>query len=70
MEAILDFLKQTGFFLFTTGDGVKQLAMIAISFVLMYLAIKFDIQDFRILFAWKCTFNPLCNIVGFIPTLF
>ena len=40
MEAILDFLKQTGFFLFTTGDGVKQLAMIAISFVLMYLAIK------------------------------
>ena len=40
MEAILDFLKQTGFFLFTTGDGIKQLAMIVISFVLMYLAIK------------------------------
>ena len=40
METLLNFLQQTGFYLFTTGDGLKQLAMILIAFVLMFLAIK------------------------------
>ncbi|MCQ2431231.1 MAG: sodium ion-translocating decarboxylase subunit beta [Clostridia bacterium] len=40
MDVIVNFLKQTGFYLFTQGDGIKQLAMIAIAFLLMYLAIK------------------------------
>ncbi|MBO4229618.1 MAG: sodium ion-translocating decarboxylase subunit beta [Clostridia bacterium] len=40
METILNFLQQTGFYLFTTGDGLKQLAMILIAFGLMFLAIK------------------------------
>ncbi len=40
MEAILDFLKQTGFYMLSNAEGLKTLLMILISFVLMYLAIK------------------------------
>ena len=39
METILNFCRQTGFYLIADG-GWKQLIMIAISFALMYLAIK------------------------------
>ena len=44
MEAILDFLQQTGFFLFGAGENWKCIVMILISFVLAYLAIvkKFE----------------------------
>lgn len=38
MEAILDFLRQTGFYLL--GSDPKVLIMIAIACVLLYLAIK------------------------------
>lgn len=43
MEAILDFLKQTGFYMFSGGNW-KMLVMILIAFVLVYLAIvkKFE----------------------------
>ena len=43
MEAIIDFLKQTGFFLFSEGNWTS-IVMILISFVLAYLAIvkKFE----------------------------
>ena len=43
MDAILDFLKQTGFYLFSQGNW-KMIAMILIAFVLIYLAIvkKFE----------------------------
>ena len=44
MEAILTFLKTTGFYLFSQGDNWKCLIMLAIALVLMYLAIvkKFE----------------------------
>ena len=43
MDAILEFLKQTGFYLFSQGNW-KMIAMILIAFVLIYLAIvkKFE----------------------------
>lgn len=43
MDAILDFMKQTGFYMFSNGNW-KMLAMILIAFVLVYLAIvkKFE----------------------------
>ncbi len=40
MEALLDFLKQTGFYLFSTDNNWKCLIMLAIAFVLLYLGIK------------------------------
>ena len=44
MEAIMNFIQQTGFSLFAQGDNWKCLIMILISFVLLYLAIvkKFE----------------------------
>lgn len=44
MEAILNFIQQTGFYQFGAGDNWKCLIMIVVSFVLMYLAIvkKFE----------------------------
>ena len=39
MDAVIEFLKQTGFYLFSDGNW-KNLIMIAISLVLLYLAIK------------------------------
>ena len=44
MQVILDFLQNTGFALFLSGDNWKCLVMIAVSCVLMYLAIakKFE----------------------------
>ena len=44
MQVILDFLKNTGFYLFSYGDNWKCIIMLVISCVLMYLAIvkKFE----------------------------
>ncbi|MBU5626921.1 sodium ion-translocating decarboxylase subunit beta [Oscillibacter sp. MSJ-2] len=44
MEAILNFIQQTGFYQFGVGDNWKCLIMIVVSFVLMYLAVvkKFE----------------------------
>ena len=44
MSAVVDFLKQTGFYLFGDGQNWKMLIMIAVAFVLAYLAIvkKFE----------------------------
>ena len=39
MQAIINFLTQTGFYMFSQNGQWKCLIMIAISFVLMYLAI-------------------------------
>ena len=38
MEAILNFIAQTGFVQFAAGDNWKMLVMLLISFVLLYLA--------------------------------
>ena len=47
MEAILNFLQQTGFYLI--GSNPKVLIMMLVSFVLMYLAIKKQFEPLLLL---------------------
>ena len=61
MEAILNFIQQTGFYMIANGDW-KVLIMIFISFVLMYLAI---VKKFEPLLLLPIAFGMLCtNLPG------
>ena len=62
MAAIINFLQQTGFYLFGQDGNVKCLIMIAISFVLMYLAI---VKGFEPLLLLPIAFGMMCtNLPG------
>ena len=62
MEAIMNFLAQTGFSMFAVGDNWKMLVMILISFVLLYLAIA---KGFEPLLLIPIAFGMLCtNLPG------
>ena len=62
MVAIINFLEQTGFYMFSQGGNWKCLIMIAISFVLMYLAI---VKGFEPLLLVPISFGMLCtNLPG------
>ena len=62
MQAILNFAQQTGFYMFTQGGNWKMLIMIAISFVLLYLAI---VKQFEPLLLLPIAFGMLCtNLPG------
>ena len=61
MEAILNFIQQTGFYMIANGD-IKVLIMMVISFVLMYLAI---VKKFEPLLLLPIAFGMLCtNLPG------
>ncbi len=61
-EAILNFLEQTGFYLFSQDGNILCLIMILISFVLMYLAI---VKGFEPLLLLPIAFGMLCtNLPG------
>ena len=62
MEAILNFLTQTGFSMFADGDNWKMLVMLLISFVLLFLAIA---KGFEPLLLIPIAFGMLCtNLPG------
>ena len=62
MQAIVNFLTQTGFYMFSQNGQWKCLIMIAISFVLMYLAI---VKGFEPLLLVPISFGMLCtNLPG------
>ena len=62
MQAIINFAQQTGFYMFTQGGNWKMLIMIAISFVLLYLAI---VKQFEPLLLLPIAFGMLCtNLPG------
>ncbi len=62
MQAILNFAQQTGFYMFTQGGNWKMIIMIAISFVLLYLAI---VKQFEPLLLLPIAFGMLCtNLPG------
>ena len=62
MEAIMNFLAQTGFSMFAVGDNWKMLVMLLISFVLLYLAIA---KGFEPLLLIPIAFGMLCtNLPG------
>ena len=62
MQAIINFLTQTGFYMFSQDGNWKCLIMIAISFVLMYLAI---VKGFEPLLLVPISFGMLCtNLPG------
>ena len=62
MQAIINFLTQTGFYMFSQNGQWKCLIMIAISFVLMYLAI---VKGFEPLLLVPISFGMLCtNLPG------
>ena len=62
MQAILNFAQQTGFYQFSQGGNWKMLIMIAISFVLLYLAI---VKQFEPLLLLPIAFGMLCtNLPG------
>jgi len=62
MQAIINFAQQTGFYQFTQGGNWKMLIMIAISFVLLYLAI---VKQFEPLLLLPIAFGMLCtNLPG------
>ena len=62
MQAILNFAQQTGFYMFSQGGNWKMLIMIAISFVLLYLAI---VKQFEPLLLLPIAFGMLCtNLPG------
>ena len=62
MEAILNFIAQTGFVQFAAGDNWKMLVMLLISFVLLYLAIA---KGFEPLLLIPIAFGMLCtNLPG------
>ncbi|MBR4869874.1 MAG: sodium ion-translocating decarboxylase subunit beta, partial [Oscillospiraceae bacterium] len=62
MEAILNFIAQTGFVQFAAGDNWKMLVMLLISFVLLYMAIA---KGFEPLLLIPIAFGMLCtNLPG------
>ena len=62
MQAIINFAQQTGFYMFSQGGNWKMLIMIAISFVLLYLAI---VKQFEPLLLLPIAFGMLCtNLPG------
>lgn len=62
MPAIINFLQQTGFYMFGQEGNWKCLIMIAISFILMYLAI---VKGFEPLLLLPISFGMLCtNLPG------
>ena len=62
MQAIINFLTQTGFYMFSQNGQWKCLIMIAIAFVLMYLAI---VKGFEPLLLVPISFGMLCtNLPG------
>ncbi len=62
MEAILKFAMDTGFYQFSVGENWKCLIMLAISFVLLYLAI---VKQFEPLLLLPIAFGMLCtNLPG------
>ncbi len=62
MQAILNFAQQTGFYQFSQGGNWKMLIMIAVSFVLLYLAI---VKQFEPLLLLPIAFGMLCtNLPG------
>ena len=62
MPAIINFLQQTGFYMFGQDGNGKCLIMIAISFILMYLAI---VKGFEPLLLLPISFGMLCtNLPG------
>ena len=62
MAAIINFMQQTGFYMFGDGNNWKCLIMIAISFVLLYLAI---VKGFEPLLLLPIAFGMLCtNLPG------
>ena len=62
MQAIINFAQQTGFYQFSQGGNWKMLVMIAISFVLLYLAI---VKQFEPLLLLPIAFGMLCtNLPG------
>ena len=62
MEAILNFLQQTGFYMLSLGDNWKTLLMIAIACVLLFLAI---VKKFEPLLLLPIAFGMLLtNLVG------
>ena len=62
MQAIINFAQQTGFYQFSQGGNWKMLIMIAISFVLLYLAI---VKQFEPLLLLPIAFGMLCtNLPG------
>ncbi len=62
MEAILNFLEQTGFYMLALGDNWKTLLMIAIACVLLFLAI---VKKFEPLLLLPIAFGMLLtNLVG------
>ena len=63
MEAIMNFVRQTGFYLFSEGNW-PQLIMIAVAFVLLFLAIN---KKFEPLLLVPIAFGMLCtNLPGFM----
>ena len=62
MAAIINFMQQTGFYMFGQEGNWKCLIMIAISFVLLYLAI---VKGFEPLLLVPISFGMLCtNLPG------
>ena len=62
MQAILNFAQQTGFYQFSQGGNWKMLIMLAVSFVLLYLAI---VKQFEPLLLLPIAFGMLCtNLPG------
>ena len=62
MQAILNFAQQTGFYQFSQGGNWKMLIMIAVSFILLYLAI---VKQFEPLLLLPIAFGMLCtNLPG------
>ncbi len=62
MEAIWNFITQTGFYRFAEGTNVLSLVMLLISFVLMYLAI---VKGFEPLLLLPIAFGMMCtNLLG------
>ncbi len=62
MEAILNFIQQTGFYLLSLGDNWKTILMVAIACVLLYLAI---VKKFEPLLLLPIAFGMLLtNLVG------
>ena len=62
MQAILNFAQQTGFYQFSQGGNWKMLIMIAVSFLLLYLAI---VKQFEPLLLLPIAFGMLCtNLPG------
>ena len=60
MTAIINFLQQTGFYMFGQEGNWKCLIMIAVSFVLLYLAI---VKGFEPLLLLPIAFGMLLSLI-------